>query len=200
MIFIIGSMKTRIVSWADFKDAFPDAQVLSLDTGFSRNYGVNPYVGYDDISSSPFLFDGENDGRLAATERVVTVELGGETAAYPFSRLEQQPVVADTVGGTEIVVLFKLGTVSALDQASIAASADVGSGVVFKPIIDGQKLTFQADDADFVDNETGSHWNILGQATAGSLKGRSLEPVISANHFWFAWAAFNPDTRVWQPS
>ncbi len=49
--------------------------MLSRDTGVARNYGRNPYPGYDDIDNPPFLFDGEVDGRLAAKERIV----GGAT-------------------------------------------------------------------------------------------------------------------------
>jgi len=192
-------LPATIVSWADFKAAFPNGRVLSRDTGHRRDYGRNPYVGYDDINSSPFLFDRRTDPRLAAMERVVTVELGGELAAYPFSRLEQQPVVADRVGGTDIVVFFKKGTVSALDLSAIADSRDIGSAAVFKSVLNGRMLTFRAEGAAFVDAETGSRWDIFGRATSGALKGQALEPVVSGNHFWFAWAAFKPETRVWTP-
>jgi Protein of unknown function (DUF3179) len=191
-------LSSTIVSWADFKAAFPDGSVLSRETGHSRSYGTNPYVGYDDVNSSPFLFDGKADSRLAAMERVVTVELGGEVSAYPFSRLESQPVVNDMVGGQAIVVFFKPGTVSALDRSSIADSRDVGSAAVFSPDVDGRKLTFWADGSGFKDAETSSTWDIFGRATTGPLKGRALTPVVSGNHFWFAWAAFKPETRVWQ--
>ena len=35
-----------------------------------------------------------------------------------------------------------------------------------------------------------------GVATDGELEGRRLEPVVHANHFWFAWAVFQPDTEI----
>jgi hypothetical protein len=38
-----------MISWADFKDLHPNGMVLSRDTGHPRNYGRNPYFGYDDI-------------------------------------------------------------------------------------------------------------------------------------------------------
>jgi hypothetical protein len=28
------------------------------------------------------------------------------------------------------------------------------------------------------------------------MEGEQLEQVLSANHFWFAWAVFQPDTHV----
>lgn len=188
---------STIISWADFREAFPDGKVLSRNTGYSRDYGNNPYIGYDDINSSPFLFNGDADGRLAPMERVVTVELGGETVAYPFSVLEPEGVIADSVGGAEVVVFFKAGTASALDGRSIADSKDIGAATVFSPIVDGALLSFTAAEGGFVDEQTGSFWNILGLAESGRLEGTQLNAIVSGNHFWFAWAAFQPETRVW---
>ena len=205
---IVGSLtgtqltpvSAQIVAWQDFRDSFPEGQVLSPITGFNRPYGNNPYPGYDDIDSSPFLFSGESDGRLAAMERVVTVDLGDEVVAYPFATISELGVVHDKVGGTDIVVLHASGTASALDGANIANSRDVGASGVFSPAVDGQLLTFTRQDDGFVDNETGSVWNIFGEAISGELAGTQLEPIVSANHFWFAWAAFQPETRLWTPA
>jgi thiol-disulfide isomerase/thioredoxin len=61
-------------------------------------------------------------------------------------------------------------------------------------------LTFALEDGRIVDQETGSEWNIFGEAVAGSLEGRQLESVVSVNHFWFSWAAFQPETRVYDPA
>jgi hypothetical protein len=38
---------------------------------------------------------------------------------------------------------------------------------------------------------------VTGLATAGPLKGTQLDPVVHGDHFWFAWAAFAPGTRIW---
>ena len=57
-------------------------------------------------------------------------------------------------------------------------------------------LTWSEDG--FVDRETGTRWNIFGRGVAGPQAGKQLIPVIHANHFWFAWAAFRPDTKVVQ--
>ncbi len=196
---VLDIVPSAIIAWDDFVAAHPDGQVLSLDTGFDRPYGRNPYTGYDRVDQQPFLFDGEPDPRLSPMERVVAVEHNGETVAYPFSRLERQPVVYDAVAGLEIVVLFKKGTVSALDKSSIADSRDVGSTGVFVPVVNGRRLSLSAQGDAFVDAETGSRWNILGHAVDGPLAGHRLEPVAHGNHFWFSWAAFRPDTRIWTP-
>ncbi|MEX2159686.1 MAG: DUF3179 domain-containing protein [Dehalococcoidia bacterium] len=195
---VLDFVPASTVSFADFRAAHPAGMVLSRDTGFARAYGTNPYVGYDE-TTNPFLFEGEADSRLPPAERVVAVELDGETVAYPFSALEERLVVEDTVGGTPIVVLFQPGTASALDASSIADSRDVGASGVFLPETDGRTLTFRAEDGEILDDETGSTWDILGRAVDGPLEGTQLAPVIHGDHFWFAWAAFKPQTRNWTP-
>ena len=72
------------VPWAVWRDAHPDGLVLSRDTGFDRNYRSNPYPGYDDITSEPFLFEGEVDGRFTAMTRVVGVEREADALAVPL--------------------------------------------------------------------------------------------------------------------
>ena len=191
-------LPASIISFSDFRAASPDGNVLSRDTGFARPYGQNPYVGYDRADEPPFLFRGDLDGRLLPKERVATVSIGEVDAAFPFSILEEEGVVNYTVNGEDLVVFFKSGTVSALNQSSIRASRDVGATGLFEGQVDGRKLTFRADGDRFLDNETGSVWNILGQAVEGLLTGTVLAPVVHANHFWFAWGAFKPDTLIYQ--
>ncbi len=199
-------LPAQIVSWRDFKAAFPEADALSRDTGHSRQYGRNPYSGYDRADQSPFLFDGRPDERLLPMERVAALLLDGRPLAFPFLTLEDERAVnytAETPDGEmrPIAVLFQPGTASALDRSSIADSRDVGATGVFEARLDEQTLTFRAN-ADggegFVDEQTGSVWNVLGQAIAGPLAGQSLTPIVHANHFWFAWAAFAPETAVYQ--
>ena len=81
-------LPSPIIAWEDFKAANPEGQVLSRDTGFSRPYGQNPYVGYDRVDNPPFLFRGDLDGRLLPKERVAAVTVGNEDAAFPFSILD----------------------------------------------------------------------------------------------------------------
>ena len=39
---------------------------------------------------------------------------------------------------------------------------------------------------------------LVGTATAGPLTGRRLAPIQHVDAFWFAWAAFNPATTIWE--
>lgn len=101
---MLTPLHTRVVAQglpfdvSEWKTNFQKSSV-SLD---SRPYGRNPYVGYDDINASPFLYIGGRDPRLKPMERVVTVSIGKEDVAYSFSAIEKAGVVHDTVGGTPI--------------------------------------------------------------------------------------------------
>jgi hypothetical protein len=191
-------LPSSLVSFAGFRQAYPEGVVLSRDTGYSRDYGRNPYAGYDRVDQTPFLFDGELDGRLLPMERVVTVSLGGLDVAYPLSVLSEVHVVEDAPGGVDLVVWHVPGTSSALGASVIAQGEDVGATGVFDPALDGRTLSFRFEDGAFVDEETGSTWNVLGQAVDGPLAGERLTSIVHGNHFWFAWAAFKPDTIVYQ--
>ncbi len=193
-------LASAIISFDDFRAAHPDGVILSQDTGFGRDYGRNPYAGYDTIGSNPFLFRGEMDGRLPAVARVVTVSLpNGIDVAYPLAVLIEQGVINDVRGEQNLVVFHVGGTASALGAAVIADAEDVGATGVFDPVLDDQLLTFFKDGDLIVDNETGSTWNIVGQAIAGELAGQQLTRIIHADHFWFSWAAFRPDTIIYEP-
>lgn len=189
-----------IISWKEFMTAHPDGTVLSRETGFSRSYGQNPYTGYDDVNIPPFLYDGpQTPGVLPPVARVLTVDLSGEAVAYPYETLEKIRVVNDSVGGQPIAVFWASGTASALDTGSIASGRDVGSAAAYSRVLDGLDLRFDFVDGRIIDQQTRSEWNVLGQAIAGELMGKQLPPVVAINHFWFSWAAFKPDTRVYQP-
>jgi Protein of unknown function (DUF3179) len=189
-----------IISWQEFKAAHPDGKVLSRDTGFDRDYGRNPYVGYDDVNNPPFLYRGpQTPGVLPPISRVLTVDLNQEAVAYPYDILQKVHIVNDNVGGQPVVVFWEAGTASALDASSVADGKDVGTANAYLRILDGQQLNFFVEGKRILDRETGSEWNVLGHAIAGELQEKQLTSVIAINHFWFSWAAFKPETRVYQP-
>ncbi|MFO7678481.1 MAG: DUF3179 domain-containing (seleno)protein [Chloroflexota bacterium] len=191
-------LPSSIISWAEARDKYPDAQVLSRETGHQRRYGSNPYLGYDNITGSPVLFQGQVSDQLPAMARVTTVDMNDEAVAYPNEVLQELGVVNDRVGGIDVVVFWQPGLASALDSSSIAAGQDVGANGVFERILNGQTLAFTVNDDVITDEQTNSTWNIFGEATAGELAGEVLTPVVKVDHFWFSWAAFRPDTRIYQ--
>ena len=184
------------VSWAEWRRANPSGWVLSRDRGFARDYGTNPYPGYDDIHGSPFLFSGKADGRLAAMARVVGIDQGGDAVAVTLDDLRRRRLVEVTVAGQTIVVWLVAGTASALADSTIAGGPDVGATGAFDPELDGRVLHFDPAPDGFRDRETGTTWDVLGRGVKGPLADRLLTPVVHVDTFWFAWAAFRPAMRV----
>lgn len=183
------------VSWADFKKEYPEAEVLSRDTGFSRSYGLSPYGGYD--TGRPFLFRGDADKRLPTMARVVVVRSGDAAVVFPMETLGEEKVINHRVGEKEVALFYRAGTASAVDAGRINDGRDVGAAAVYSRTVDGQMLTFRADGDGFSDEQTGTRWNFFGEAVEGPLAGRRLEQVVYYTPFWFAWAAFAPETPVY---
>ena len=192
-------LASAIVRWADFRDTHPDGQALSSDQGFGLVYGSNPYEFYSSRSRPYNFYSGEIDDRFPALERVVGISVNGIDKAYPFSLINKVRVVHDNLAGQELVVFWGASdTADALDSGLIADAVGIGTGIVYNPFVDGKRLTFVASgDTEFVDNETGTTWSILGKATSGELAGEELELLPHRNEFWFAWQAFFPDAEVW---
>jgi hypothetical protein len=186
----------QTVPWEEWSEANPDGLVLNRDTGHSRRYGQNPYVGYDKVGTDPFLLDVEADDRLAAKEPIVGLGDGRDAVAVTVGKLLREGTTELDVEGRPVVMFAKPGLNSALDRATIAAGRDVGVTAAFSPVVDGQKLTFVSTGGAFVDEETGTTWSVLGTATEGELAGERLEPVRHVDTFWFSWVLFQPDTAI----
>lgn len=187
-------LPSQVVGFGAFAEQYPDGEVLSPG---SRTYGSNPYVGYDS-SDSPFLFRGPVDDRLFATSRVLAGVIDGVPVAYPFEALAEVGVINDTVGSQEVVAFWQPGATSALDRSDIDSSQDVGMAALYDRALDEQVLTFVRDAEGVIrDEQTGSAWNVFGTATEGELAGQQLRQRLAAPHFWFAWAAFQPDTLIY---
>lgn len=195
----LDPIASPLLAWSDFQVAFPAGLVLDRDaTGFNRPYGENPYDGYDNPSTDPFLFRGTVDDRAVAKQRVVGVAIGDQASAWTLDSVsgEEAKATDGVVGDTPIVILWKAGQASALDSARIVSGRDVGSVGVFSPVVDGQTLTFTADGGTFVDRETGSEWDITGRAVAGDLAGTALTQIHHLDTFWFAWSTYQPGTNL----
>jgi hypothetical protein len=193
-------LPSQILSWAELQRLHPDAEVLSRDTGFERDYGQNPYTAYDsDPDSQPFLLEGEPDRSLPPKERVAAIQTGdGSAVVYPFSRLAEDAPINDAVGGDPVAVFFDPEVASALDSAQISEGRAVGAAAVFERTAEGHTLTFRpgGEPGEFRDAETGSRWSMSGVATAGPLEGTRLERVPHDDQFWFALAAFFENAEI----
>ena len=118
---------SRLESFDRFRQRFPRGQVLIPNDPNARNYGRNPYVGYDAIGQRPFLYDGSLPDGIEPMERVVAVETGpGHHEAWALALLRRR----GTIQSAKLLIQWHPGQVSALDKASIPAGREVGNVIV----------------------------------------------------------------------
>ena len=124
--------------------------------------------------------------------------MNDEAVAYDLNALSSGEASANSVvvGEQDLVIFWKAGQASALDEGILEDGRDVGSVGVFSRVVDGQALTFATEGDRFVDEETGSVWLISGEATSGPLEGTQLERVEHLDTFWFSWSTYQPDTTL----
>ena len=195
----LEAVPSPLMSWGDFADAYPTGKVLDpATTGFNRDYGRNPYAGYDDESTEPFLFRGVTDPRATSKTRVVGIAIDDAAAAFALDAISEGEAAATNtnVGDTPVVIFWKRGQATALESGSIAGGRDVGSVAVFSPTLEGRTLTFTTEGETFVDEETGSVWNLAGEALSGELAGSRLDQINHLDTFWFAWTTYQPGTTL----
>jgi hypothetical protein len=187
---------SQIISFGEYRAAFPDSMVLSRDTGFSRPYGNNPYRGYDAIDNNPFLFRGDIDPRLPAMERVLSIRSKNETQLIPLGQFADTPLAHLNVDERPVVVFAASVASSALDAGKISESRTVPSAAAYLAKVGDQSLTFTLLGGTIVDEQTGSHWNAFGRSTEGKLAGAQLEQLDDGVHFAFAWLAFDSEAKI----
>ena len=196
---LLDIVPSQVIGFGRFAERYPDGLVMSRETGYNRQYGINPYSNYDNRPGRPFLFRGEIDQRLgSAVDHVLAAIIGDSAKAYPFEILREQRVINDSIGDRPVVVFFQSGVASALGDSVIDSARDIGTAGMYESSFDGEALQFAANaDGTFVDAQTQSTWNAFGEAIDGELAGSQLNWVHAFPHFWFAWAAFHPDTEVY---
>ena len=122
-----GEKLTKVVSWTESLAAFtqrnPEGLIMAEPQGFRRQYGQNPYDGYDS-AARPFLYRGDPPPfGIAPLARVIQVK----NRAWPMERLR----VAGVIEEAGYRIEWKAGMASALDDRVIANSRDIGSIRVF---------------------------------------------------------------------
>ncbi len=190
---------SSMLAFEDFEANHPDGKVLATETGEIRDYGTNPYVGYDENENEqPRFIEESVNSPLPPKERIVTIKGQNQSKAYPYSVIREQEVLNDSHEGKKIVIFFKGNTLSPLDEKQIAKSRKIGSATVHSRELGDRVLTFEKAEAGIKDQQTGSIWNIRGQCVEGPLEGEELPPVIHGDHFAFAWFAFHENTKVYK--
>jgi len=93
-------------SWADWHLRHPETLVLTKNTGFSRDYSRNPYLGYESRERIYFPVQNSNDS-FHRKSWVMGLVHNGVVKAYPFESLAAGPSeFNDNIGGDEVRVEF----------------------------------------------------------------------------------------------
>jgi hypothetical protein len=125
---------------------------------------------------------------MAPEERVIGIEINGDSRAYPLNILSSHEIVNDVVGGEPVAVTWCPLCYSAL---------------VFSRAVDGKPLTFGVsgkllnNTLVMFDRNTGSLWSQLyGGAISGDLSGTALSVFPSVLTTWESWLTQHPQGQV----
>jgi hypothetical protein len=88
-------------TWQDWWQRYPGTLVLSINTGFARDYNRDPYSGYERSRELYFSVSHKAPPRYHPKERVLGLDANGVFKAYPFVELNRynRPVFQDRVNG-----------------------------------------------------------------------------------------------------
>ncbi len=95
----------QITTYKHWRKRFPDSTVVTLNTGYPRDYGLNPYQDY--MLHEGLLFGVDPlDERLPKKARVVGIRLGDSARAYPVEQIFASPkgVLRDNIGAGAVLL------------------------------------------------------------------------------------------------
>lgn len=173
-------------SWETWKKLYPNSHILSLNTGFSRNYDRYPYGNYK--TNNNLIFPVSNsDDRLHKKERVLGIFVDDNMTVYRFDSFDNTlSLVNDEFQSKKIVV---------------AGSKNLNLIVAFnRTLADGTTLVFEPLQNELpvvmLDNE-GTRWDVFGRGITGPRAGQQLKQETQMMGYWFSFAAFYPNVRIY---
>ena len=172
------------LTFAVWKRENPNGRVLRPD---AKILAANKYESADwesQVAKMPVRIGDKLDKTLEPRTLIVGVTVNNQSKAYPFSAVQKQSPILDSVGGSEIMILL---------------GEDGKSVRTFERQIDGKTLEFfvKPDSSEIVDAETNSVWNFAGEAVSGELAGKQLKQVQVLKDYWFDWKNYNPETQLY---
>jgi len=178
-------LPTEPILWSDWIDAkrlYPNAKVLSKDTGFFRDYNSDPYGTYlPDDERSYYYFGGPffpvmyADDTFSDKKTVVGVKSDNHVVALDPFLIKEVKVLQFDLGTTKAVAVY--------DERLKAVR-------VFSRELNGTLYDFKPSTEGFID-QNGQHWNYNGIHEE-----LQLIPLTYFDVMWFAWYAYYPDTEV----
>ena len=175
----------QTTTWAAWSAQYPETTTPNIDTPWRNSYR-DPVLGRDSISGLFLDTLGELDTRLDTGELVIGVLAGAEAVAFPIETAAPDGPMQAEVGGVPVVILEGEDGVPTL--------------AYHRALTDGRVLAFVREGDAIIDRQTGSSWNASGVAMSGELEGVQLTFVTSFFTEWYGWAAFHPDTLIYEPA
>lgn len=172
--------------WHRVKAHYGEANVLTEETGFLRDYTRDPYGSYResgnyyDSGSAMFPLMAEDD-RFEPK----TVVIGGWINDRPFAFLketvQQNQVLTFTFDGVALLAIYdeQLDTVRVFMLPEGMEPGD-----------------WEVDEERFRDRNSGDSWSLRGEQSDGPSGGEDLRMAESFDVMWFAWFAFHPETTI----
>lgn len=178
-----------VTDWSDWLAEHPDTTVLSLETGFSRNYANGG--AYSDYFNNPdfvmFPVWQQDTSEQGNKEMVFALELNGTPKAYPLETLIAETVTNDIVADQSIVIISK---------ATPNRDFFEPGGAAVRAYERGERSFSQSsNDKEFID-DLGQTWTLSEDALT-SESGETLARLPGHLAFWFGWYGFHPDTLVY---
>jgi len=166
-------LKTRpvvITSWGSWRERHPGTKVLSIDTGFKRNYiPGRPYGTY--FSSPDLMFPALVDNKtLEAKDYVFALRSSGADKAWPLTLFKEKPVINDSAG------VLSLTLVGDPETRTVRAYRTEGQA-------------FEAGASDGVLGLDGETWKVTEAALVGP-GGEKLHRLPGHVAYWFAWSGY----------
>lgn len=175
----------RQTTWGVWKRLHPATVALDKPAGVRGS----PYADYFTDPDRRGLFGTRGSEKLEGKAMVVGVHAGKDAVAVPVAGLEKKPVAHFELNGEPVVVYYGR-------QEKTAAA--------YRAKFDGRVLRFRVVTRDgrewLEDEQTGSRWDPLtGRAVAGTLKDRQLASLAYLHSYWYAWSAYQRETRIVEP-
>lgn len=168
--------------WGVAKSVFPNAEVLTTETGFERPYGSYPYGAYLDDDDFFLFTPSIINPSLPNKERVLCIRDDDQAKVYQLADFNNGQVITDNFQGRRYVV---------------AGNSTVLNAFLLNGSQSSLEFTFESsNEASFFSDNEGNHWNLFGEAISGPRTGTQLQPANSFMSMWFAVAAFFPDPEI----
>ncbi len=104
-------------TWSEWKQKFPDSEILSRETGFTRDYNIYPYGTYEQDGEIYFGIQNQ-DERLPLKEPGFGFELDNKFKFYRQTDLDKVEFIEDEFAGQQVKINNRNGEVTMTIQSS----------------------------------------------------------------------------------